>query len=719
MLGFCPAPRHGAMSSILPHLARGRLLKTAKRCDIISTGHPLVHLSSVACSLCWVEEEILMRVLPLTVDEIKGYFSSVPGARADLVDTYYKDGPGEKGIHFFKIEYDPFDVIMPKNAYSDYVALHLKGSILRFDCEPPKQPMGLGCWARKRGPVGGFIAWLRGSPQGDESQLASPGLVANVAGLGGFEPENGSSIPPPGITLNQLEVLDRFIGVTGAIWNQPRSVTLVAGRGEEKCVLLLIKRKALLDIVPQKPKASANARGSSSTVTEFYRKKSRDFLSGTLPRVLAKNKLFRPQLYPEDIEDEAWPRLLHLLKGTGSGSAVTAQVRNQLVGLQPQLAQLTPEKLDGYARYRIVGELNQLLKPTASVSFPLAVVVRAFPGVFRFNRGRMPETLEDFREFVERLIELSGDAFLPLVYEKSKASNPPMPVYDAGSASDALFLILGGKFRVSRKMPGGEMLINHLGEDGYFGESVIEKEAKRASKVEAIALWNRVLRLDRQVVTSLAAEFPGFGERLRREMSRMRSRDAHRAAGFRLPPTEPHREAASKLLLGRNLLLIDMDLCTRCDQCVRACAEAHDGQPRFHRANPHADPPLRFGRWEVAAACVHCSDAPCQPACPTGAIALLDQRQVQIHRNRCIGCSACVHKCPFDVIEMQPPTSSADAPNIHIEKYGNVVATKCDLCLTDKHDPPCVYSCPYGAARREDPATFFEGSKGWAGFADF
>jgi formate dehydrogenase iron-sulfur subunit len=48
--------------------------------------------------------------------------------------------------------------------------------------------------------------------------------------------------------------------------------------------------------------------------------------------------------------------------------------------------------------------------------------------------------------------------------------------------------------------------------------------------------------------------------------------------------------------------------------------------------------------------CKHCVTAPCQQACPTGAILHNEFENVYIQPDICNGCSYCIAACPFGVI---------------------------------------------------------------------
>ena len=89
------------------------------------------------------------------------------------------------------------------------------------------------------------------------------------------------------------------------------------------------------------------------------------------------------------------------------------------------------------------------------------------------------------------------------------------------------------------------------------------------------------------------------------------------------------------------------------------------------------------GRWLMMSdVCKHCSTAPCQLACPTGAIIHNEFNDVYIQNDICNGCGYCVSACPFGVI-----TRSQFDGHAH----------KCTLCYDRQRDdliPACAKACP-------------------------
>jgi len=148
---------------------------------------------------------------------------------------------------------------------------------------------------------------------------------------------------------------------------------------------------------------------------------------------------------------------------------------------------------------------------------------------------------------------------------------------------------------------------------------------------------------------------------------------------------------------GRAAMVIDTDRCTACDDCVRACASAHNANPRFKRHGPIHD-----GK-QVTNACMHCADPVCLIGCPTGAIHRHESGAVVIDDATCIGCATCANACPYDNITMVE-IRDGNGEFIVDEQTGQPImkATKCDLCFDQLGGPACERACPHDALIRID-----------------
>jgi len=236
-----------------------------------------------------------------------------------------------------------------------------------------------------------------------------------------------------------------------------------------------------------------------------------------------------------------------------------------------------------------------------------------------------------------------GDDFLNYVKDRAEliSCGKGEVICKQGDPADAFYLIRNGLVRVSQGMPGGEMVRTYLKRGEFFGEIGLLLEQPRnatCAALDAVAL----VKISADDFNVMLGKFPAVRESL------MHVAEARLAADqARKPP--PGLQLDDFLNQGlyeaQNLLLIDLDHCTRCDACVNACAEAHDGVSRLIRDG------LRYDNFLVATACRSCRDPLCMTQCPVGSIRRKETLEIIIE-DWCIGCTKCAELCPYGNINM-------------------------------------------------------------------
>jgi CRP-like cAMP-binding protein/Fe-S-cluster-containing hydrogenase component 2 len=286
--------------------------------------------------------------------------------------------------------------------------------------------------------------------------------------------------------------------------------------------------------------------------------------------------------------------------------------------------------------------------------------------------------------------------------------NQSQIICQEGDDADAFYLIRSGMVRVSNALPGGEMVRTYLSRGDYFGEIGLLRKIKRTATCTALDAVD-VVKIPADDFNLMLERFPAVRQQI------------EAVAGARLAAHEQKTIPAGLhlddflnqgLFEAQNLLLIDLENCTRCDACVRACAQAHDGVSRLLRDG------LRYEHFLVATACRSCRDPLCMTQCPVGSIRRKENLEIIIE-DWCIGCGKCAELCPYGNINMHPlevmrevkteiKGAEGEPPQVKVEKKKMTAykANTCDLC-TQLSTPSCVYACPHDAAKRVDPQRFF------------
>jgi Fe-S-cluster-containing dehydrogenase component len=160
-------------------------------------------------------------------------------------------------------------------------------------------------------------------------------------------------------------------------------------------------------------------------------------------------------------------------------------------------------------------------------------------------------------------------------------------------------------------------------------------------------------------------------------------------------------------------MIIDIDKCIGCGNCVRACATENGVPAGFFRTwveryqvqegqQPRVDSPggaidgfppstrTDLKSFYVPKLCNHCAGSPCVQVCPVGATFVSPDGVVLVDEGYCLGCRYCVQACPYGCRYLHPEKKTVD---------------KCTLCyhrITRGLTTACAESCPTGARQLVD-----------------
>jgi Fe-S-cluster-containing dehydrogenase component/CRP-like cAMP-binding protein len=265
-----------------------------------------------------------------------------------------------------------------------------------------------------------------------------------------------------------------------------------------------------------------------------------------------------------------------------------------------------------------------------------------------------------------------------------------------GEKAQDFYIIRYGTTKVSIRAEDREVIVAKQTENEYFGEIALMEDGRRTATITALDTVELV-RIPKKLFEEMIRQFPSMKEKF------------EQAAAFRLRRGMTAKPVVNNFLSdylnqglyqGRNLFVLDLHACTRCDECTRACADSHgDGYSRLLREG------MRFGRYLVGGSCRSCYKPYCMDGCPVDAI---HRTGTQLHikiDDHCIRCGLCERNCPYGAIQI--PDKQEVSKKISIADS----AINCDKChdlVPEGADPFCVAACPHEAAFRMTGPALYE-----------
>jgi CRP-like cAMP-binding protein/Fe-S-cluster-containing hydrogenase component 2 len=282
--------------------------------------------------------------------------------------------------------------------------------------------------------------------------------------------------------------------------------------------------------------------------------------------------------------------------------------------------------------YEVVAGVNDVIKTPKLVDAKEFQALLSTPGM----REQLGAALDERKELVKKKKD----------WTDTEARRVHRQVIDA---------VLAPALKPLSLQSGPETILNYCSRGDYFGEMGLMLNQPRSATCIAYGHPNdygvvELVKVPGKTFWRLMKSSTVLRDKVKQEIAVRRKRTLERL----LTPAWDERNQVQfsatfeelGLIQGQKLMLIDLDRCTRCDECVKACVNTHeDGRSRLFLDGP------RFGKYLVPSTCRSCLDPVCLIGCPVGSIHRGDNREIQIE-SWCIGCSLCADSCPYGSIQM-------------------------------------------------------------------